>query len=180
MSRCWPVRQLRFSIWVGKRSSSAISGAILIASGRVPKTVRTLSIGAVCARFEPMCVEKVFHGPADLGFRDVLGALSIASVEAAGAVLDFLEVAQRKVRGPSLPERVPYNCVLGDPRRADPFDVRISGDPAVAALAAFDVGHSARGKLEFSELAQRLHRIRMEMRQPVERDQLVLPLVVCE
>src|SRR4051812_23522122 len=98
MSRCCPVKQFLLSMRPRWRSSSAITGAILMASGRVPNTVSVLSIAQRAG------VQIVFDRPADLPAGDIFRALAVATEETAGSVLQPLEVAQSAVGACALAE----------------------------------------------------------------------------
>src|SRR5688572_21571669 len=125
MSRCWPVKQVRLTIAPSCLCNSAMTGAILIASGRVPKTVRTLSMGRRERPPERAGIEEILRRPADLGSGNVLRALAVAAVEAARRVLNALHILQRAIGALLAAEPVPHHGVLGDSGRADPLDIGI-------------------------------------------------------
>src|SRR4051794_15031036 len=110
-----------------------MTGAILIASGRVPKTVSILSIARDLSQFQAIGVEEILDRPADLGAGDVLGPFAVAAVEAAGLVLDRLEIRKSAVGSVALAHPIPHKRILCDARRAHPANVRISRNRAVLA-----------------------------------------------
>src|SRR5687768_11701122 len=120
MSRCWPVKQVRLTIAPSCLCNSAMTGAILIASGRVPKTVRTLSMGRRERPPERAGIEEILHRPADLGAGDVLRALLVASVEATRRILNALQVLQSTIGALTAAESIPHHGVLRDSGGADP------------------------------------------------------------
>src|SRR5688572_3893753 len=121
MSRCCPVKLVRLTMLPSRRSSSAITGAILMASGRVPKTVRILSMRWRARPPQRAGIEEILHRPADLGAGDVLRAFAVAAVEPAGRILDPLEILQRPVGPFRRAEPVPDHRILCDAGRADPL-----------------------------------------------------------
>src|ERR1041385_250297 len=92
------------------RSSSAITGASLIASGRVPKTVSVLSPRATGP--QRAGVQVILDRPADLATGDVFRPLAVAAEKTAGAVLQRFEVAQRPIGARAFAEPVPDHRIL--------------------------------------------------------------------
>src|SRR5436190_20275549 len=117
-----------------------MTGAILIVSGRVPKTVRILIIAGIAVQFLPIRVEKILDCPADLRAGYVFRAFPIASGKATGLVLDAFQIGHRTVGTFRLAEPIPDEGVLRDAGGAHPLDIRVGGYGAVFALGLFNIG----------------------------------------
>src|SRR5581483_4220450 len=176
MSRCCPVKQFLFWMRPCCRSSSAITGASLIVSGRVPNTVRVLSMRTIVT--ERRRVEVVLDRPADLAAGDVFRAFAVAAEETAGGILDRLEVLQGAIGAIAIAQAVPDDCVLRHASRAHPAHVRVGGHRAIAALHSLNLRHADPRKVHLAELAEGLHGIGVKMGQPIETQQSRLSAVI--
>src|SRR4030065_1988777 len=112
ISLCWPVSQFLFLISAGYFSNSAMTGAILMASGRVPKTVSTLSMFAFRAQLQQICVEEIFHRPTDFPARYILRALAVATEQTAAGVLYLFQITDCAIRAFLFSQRIPDDRIL--------------------------------------------------------------------